>query len=405
MSLTNKNVLLGVSGGIAAYKAPDLVRKLTALNANVRVVITDSAAEFVSPMSLQAVSGNPVHQHLLDATAEAAMGHIELAKWADILLIAPATANIMAKLAHGIADDLLSTLFLATQAKIFIAPAMNQQMWKAPATQTNLATLKGYGVSFIGPDSGEQACGDVGAGRMMEPVDIADTISKSVNDTTNQFLAGKRIVITAGPTREPLDPVRYISNHSSGKMGFSIASMAQKAGAEVTIVAGPVALSTPDGCKRIDVTTADEMLAACEKIISNADIFIATAAVADYKASNVAGNKIKKTGEELTLTFVKNPDILATIAKRNDKPFCVGFAAESQDVEAYARGKLKNKNLDMIAANDITTEGLGFNSDSNALHVIWADGDKYLPATSKQALAHTLLTIIAQQYNRNNDRS
>ena len=403
MSLANKNILLGVSGGIAAYKAPDLVRKLTALNANVRVVLTGSAAEFVSPLSLQAVSGNPVHQHLLDPTAEAAMGHIELAKWADILLIAPATANVMAKLAHGMADDLLSTLFLATEAKTFLAPAMNQQMWKASATQVNLSTLKQRGVSFIGPASGEQACGDVGAGRMVEPVDIANVISESVHDASNQYLAGKRIVITAGPTREPLDPVRYISNHSSGKMGFAIANMAQKAGAKVTIVAGPVALATPDGCERINVTTADEMLTACEKIIAEADIFIATAAVADYKASQVADNKIKKTGDELTLTFVKNPDILATIAKRNNKPFCVGFAAESQEVEAYARGKLKNKNLDMIAANDITTEGLGFNSDNNALHVIWNDGDEYLPATNKQALAHALLTIIAQQYNKNND--
>ena len=329
MSLTNKNILLGVSGGIAAYKAPDLVRKLTALNANVRVVITNSAAEFVSPMSLQAVSGNPVHQHLLDPSAEAAMGHIELAKWADILLIAPATANVMAKLAHGMADDLLSTLFLATEAQTFIAPAMNQQMWKAPATQKNLATLKDYGVSIIGPASGEQACGDVGAGRMVEPIDIANTIRESVNNTNEQYLAGTHIVITAGPTREPLDPVRYISNHSSGKMGFAIADMAQKAGAEVTLVAGPVALATPNGCKRIDVTTADEMLEACEKIMANADIFIATAAVADYKALHVADNKIKKTGDELTLTFVKNPDILATIAKRSDRPFCVGFAAES----------------------------------------------------------------------------
>lgn len=400
MSLANKNVLLCVSGGIAAYKAPDLVRKLTALNANVRVVLTHSAAEFVSPMSLQAVSGNPVHQHLLDPAAEAAMGHIELAKWAEILLIAPATANIMAKCAHGIADDLLTTLYLATEAQVFIAPAMNQQMWKAPATRANLELLQQHGVSFIGPASGEQACGDVGAGRMVEPLDIATFINRAHTTSTSHALEGKHILITAGPTREPLDPVRYLSNHSSGKMGFAIADEAIKAGATVTLIAGPVSLPTPLGCHRVNVTTAEEMLHACEAAVANTDIFISTAAVADYKAAQVSGNKIKKNGDELTLTFVKNPDILATIAMRENKPFCVGFAAESQDVEAYARGKLKNKNLDMIAANDISAEGLGFNSDNNALHVIWHDGDKQLPATSKQALAEALLELIAVQHDR-----
>jgi len=400
MSLANKNVLLGVSGGIAAYKTPDLVRKLTALNANVRVVLTNSATEFVSPMSLQAVSGNPVHQHLLDPAAEAAMGHIELAKWADILLIAPATANIMAKCSHGIANDLLTTLYLATQAQVFIAPAMNQQMWKAAATQANLQLLEERGVSFIGPASGEQACGDIGAGRMVEPLDIATFIHKAIHKSRSQALAGKHILVTAGPTQEPLDPVRFISNHSSGKMGFAIADEAIQAGARVTLIAGPVSLPTPRGCNRINVTTADEMLYACEKAVSSTDVFISTAAVADYKAAQVAGNKIKKSGDELTLTFVKNPDILATIAMRKDKPFCVGFAAESQNVETYARGKLKNKNLDMIAANDITAEGLGFNSDNNALHVIWHDGDAHLPATSKQALAEALLGLIATQYDR-----
>ncbi|MDO6566459.1 bifunctional phosphopantothenoylcysteine decarboxylase/phosphopantothenate--cysteine ligase CoaBC [Alteromonas sp. 1_MG-2023] len=398
MSLANKNILLGVSGGIAAYKTPDLVRKLTALGANVRVVLTGSATEFVSPLSLQAVSGNPVHQHLLDPSAEAAMGHIELAKWADALLIAPATANIMAKLAHGLADDLLTTLYLATEANVFIAPAMNQQMWKATATQVNLGILTQHGTLFIGPASGEQACGDVGSGRMVEPVDIATTLSQALSSSSEQILAGKHILITAGPTREPLDPVRYISNHSSGKMGFAIADMAIKAGAKVTLIAGPVALPTPEGCKRIDVSTADEMLAACEQASSDSDIFIATAAVADYKAVQVAENKIKKIGDELTLTFVKNPDILATIAMRTDRPFCVGFAAESQDVESYARGKLKNKKLDMIAANDITAPGLGFNSENNALHVIWEDGDKHLPATTKSELAKALLVLIANQY-------
>ena len=407
MSIANKNILLGVTGGIAAYKAPDLVRKLTALGANVRVVVTDSAAEFVSTLSLQAVSGNPVHQHLLDPAAEAAMGHIELAKWADILLIAPATANTIAKLAHGMADDLLTTLYLATTATLFVAPAMNQQMWKASATQRNIATLQKDGVTFIGPASGEQACGDVGSGRMVEPVDIANALNDNEDKSSELALAltsltGKQITITAGPTREPLDPVRYISNHSSGKMGFAIAQAAAKAGANVTLVAGPVTLSTPALCNRIDVTTADEMLKACEKLVPSTDIFISTAAVADYRACTVADNKIKKTGDELTLTFVKNPDILATVSNRQDRPFCVGFAAESQNVEDYARGKLAKKKLDMIAANDITAEGLGFNSDKNALHVIWQDGDKKLPATSKNALAEQLLALIAERFAFNN---
>tara|TARA_Y100000296_G_scaffold43912_1_gene50367 strand:+ start:944 stop:2173 length:1230 start_codon:yes stop_codon:yes gene_type:complete len=407
MSIANKNILLGVTGGIAAYKAPDLVRKLTALGANVRVVVTDSAAEFVSTLSLQAVSGNPVHQHLLDPAAEAAMGHIELAKWADILLIAPATANTIAKLAHGMADDLLTTLYLATTATLFVAPAMNQQMWKASATQRNIATLQEDGVTFIGPASGEQACGDVGSGRMVEPVDIANVLNENKDKSSELALAltnlaGKQITITAGPTREPLDPVRYISNHSSGKMGFAIAQAAAQAGANVTIVAGPVTLSTPTHCNRIDVTTADEMLKACEKLVPSTDIFISTAAVADYKACSVADNKIKKTGDELTLTFVKNPDILATVSNRQDRPFCVGFAAESQNVEDYARGKLAKKKLDMIAANDITAEGLGFNSDKNALHVIWQEGDKRLPATSKDALAEQLLALIAERFALNN---
>ncbi len=394
MSLANKNVLLGVTGGIAAYKAPDLVRKLTALGANVRVVLTGSATEFVSPLSLQAVSGNPVHQHLLDPAAEAAMGHIELAKWADILLIAPATANVLAKLAIGIADDLLTTLYLATTASVFIAPAMNQQMWKAPATLDNVERLARYGVNFIGPAIGEQACGDLGAGRMMEPVEIASIVSQTVNRRAVAELRGKHVLITAGPTREPLDPVRYISNHSSGKMGFAIAEAAVNAGAKVTLVAGPVSLQTPRGCERIDVTTADDMLDACEQFAHKADIFISTAAVADYKAVNVAENKIKKSDHELTLTFTKNPDILATISCKDNRPFCVGFAAESQDVEQYARQKLINKKLDMIAANDITADGLGFNSDNNALHVLWNGGDKKLPATSKSELAHQLISLI-----------
>lgn len=403
MSIANKNILLGVTGGIAAYKTPDLVRKLTALGANVRVVLTESASEFVSTLSLQAVSGNPVHQHLLDPAAEAAMGHIELAKWADILLIAPATANTLAKLAHGFADDLLTTLYLATTAAVFIAPAMNQQMWKAAATQVNLTVLSEHGIHFIGPESGEQACGDVGAGRMVEPIDIADIVNLAYENSCTSTkllntLSGKNITITAGPTREPLDPVRYISNHSSGKMGFAIAQRAAQAGANVTLVAGPVTLTTPLDCNRINVMTADDMLKACQSIAPTTDIFIGTAAVADYKSTKVADNKIKKSDDELTLTFTKNPDILAMISEREDRPFCVGFAAESQHVEQYARAKLAKKNLDMIAANDITVEGLGFNSDKNALHVIWTNGAKKLPANSKNVLAEELLLLIAEQF-------
>lgn len=394
MTLANTKILLGITGGIAAYKTPDLVRKLTAQGAEVRVVLTQSAAEFVSPLSLQAVSGNPVHQHLLDPDAEAAMGHIELAKWADILLIAPATANCMAKLANGLADDLLSTLFLATTADVYLAPAMNQQMWKAAATQRNLSTLHWMGVTLLGPDSGEQACGDIGAGRMLEPMDIVAGLSPSSSDE----LAGKHVVITAGPTREPLDPVRYISNHSSGKMGFAIAEAARAAGATVTLIAGPVALTTPTGCSRINVESAEEMHAAAMDAVSNADIFIATAAVADYRAQSVQNNKIKKSSDELTLTFVKNPDILASVAALSPAPFTVGFAAESDNVAAYARDKLKRKNLDMIAANDITATGLGFNSDKNALHVFWSDGDKQLSAKPKQELATELLRIIVERY-------
>lgn len=395
MSLNGKHIVLGVSGGIAAYKTPDLVRKLTAQGAQVRVVLTESATHFVSPLSLQAVSGNPVSTSLLDPAAEAAMGHIELAKWADILLIAPATANIMAKLACGIADDLLTTLYLATTAKIVIAPAMNQQMWKAPATQRNISELSAI-ATLLDPDSGEQACGDIGPGRMPEPEDI---VAKLAGLDIPQILAGLRLLITAGPTREALDPVRYISNHSSGKMGFAIADAAQQLGAEVTLVAGPVNLPTPANVNRINVNSAQQMLDQVLKHTDLTDIFVATAAVADYRAVDVANNKIKKTQDELTLTFVKNPDILKTVAALPQPPFTVGFAAESQHVAEYAKQKLIKKKLNMIAANDITEAGLGFNSDSNALQVFWEGGRKDLPAQSKSSLAYALLDLVAERYN------
>ncbi|GGF75975.1 bifunctional phosphopantothenoylcysteine decarboxylase/phosphopantothenate--cysteine ligase CoaBC [Alteromonas lipolytica] len=401
MTLQGKKIVLGICGGIAAYKTPDLVRKLTAEGAQVRVVLNQSASHFVSELALQAVSGFPVSTDLLDPSAEAAMGHIELAKWADVLLIAPVTANTMAKLAHGIADDLLTTLYLATTAQVCLAPAMNQQMWKAKPTQHNLSLLQNYGIHLLGPADGAQACGDIGPGRMLEPEDIVKSLSSLCNPV--QPLAGKRLLITAGPTRECLDPVRFISNHSSGKMGFAIAEQARNQGAEVTLVTGPVALTTPKGVQRINVESAAQMLDAVMAEVNQHDIFVATAAVADYRAQAVADNKIKKNDDELTLTFVKNPDILKTVAGLPKPPFCVGFAAESQDVEAYAKRKLADKKLDMIAANDITIAGLGFNSDANALNVFWPGGRQDLPAQPKLALAVALLNLISERYQEKQD--
>ena len=399
-SLLNKNILLGISGGIAAYKTPDLVRKLKAAGANVRVVMTQSAKAFVSPLSLQAVSANPISDDLLDPAAEAAMGHIELAKWADTIVIAPATANIMAKIAHGIADDLLTTLCLASQADLIICPAMNQQMWSALATQNNLTILRQRQVQVLGPDHGEQACGDTGPGRMLEPEEIVAQLCG--NAPQQQRLNGKRLVITAGPTREAIDPVRYLSNHSSGKMGFAIAQAAVAMGADVILVAGPVNLSTPSGCQRIDVQSAEEMFTAVDKHISGADIFIGCAAVADYRVQSEASQKIKKTNSELTLTLIRNPDILAYVAARSDRPFTVGFAAETQNVADYARAKLENKKLDLIAANDVSDKEIGFNSDDNALTLIWLDGEKTLAMASKHELASQLLDTIAQQLEKHN---
>lgn len=397
MSLHNRNILLGVTGGIAAYKTPDLVRKLKAEGANVRVVLTASAAEFVSPLALQAVSGNPVSDDLLDPAAEAAMGHIELAKWCDALLIAPATANFMAKLAHGMADDLLSTLCLATPSPIFLAPAMNQQMWRAPATQHNTDILLSRDVTLFGPAAGEQACGDIGPGRMLEPEQLTDMLSDSfAGDAT---FAGKRILITAGPTREAIDPVRYLSNHSSGKMGFAIARQAARMGAHVTLVAGPVALSTPADVNRVDVISAEDMHRAVMDHVEDCDIFIACAAVADYRPAHVVDQKIKKDNKELTLTFTKNPDILADVAKLEGAPFTVGFAAETQDVKQYAQAKLTKKNLDMIAANDVSDTRIGFNSDRNALTVFWQDGEEHLCIADKKQLATNLLQVVADRYN------
>lgn len=403
MQLVQKNVLLGVSGGIAAYKTPDLVRKLTAEGANVRVVLTESAQHFVSSLSLQAVSGNKVSTDLLDEDAEAGMGHIELARWADYFVIAPATANIIAKLSHGLADDLLTTLALATKATLFVAPAMNQQMWAAKATLSNVSILQQRGASILGPASGEQACGDIGYGRMLEPEQITQHLVDykiGAESISPSLLDGLNIMITAGPTREPIDPVRYISNHSSGKMGFAIANAAQQLGASVTLIAGPVYLPTPNNVRRIDVETADQMFEKVHADISQQHIFIACAAVADYKVNQASDHKMKKQGDnDLSLDLVQNPDILKSVSFLDNSPFTVGFAAETQNVETYAKNKLEKKKLNMIAANDVSNSDLGFNSDQNALIVLSKNTKVQLPVTSKDLLALKLLELVYKEYS------
>jgi phosphopantothenoylcysteine decarboxylase/phosphopantothenate--cysteine ligase len=393
--LANKHIIVGISGGIAAYKAAELVRRLKDTGADVRVVMTKAAQEFITPLTLQALSGNSVHTSLLDTEAEAAMGHIELARWADLILIAPCSADLMARLASGKADDLLTTLVLATNAPIAIAPAMNQAMWADPATQHNFTLLQQRLFHIFGPASGDQACGDVGLGRMLEAAELRD-LAASLFDT--RALDGKRVVITAGPTREAIDPVRYISNHSSGKMGFALAQAAIEAGAKTVLIAGPVNLPTPTHAERIDVVSADEMLAATMAAINGADIFIATAAVADYRPVNCADQKIKKNTTDrnkITIELEQNTDIIATVAAQNQKPFTVGFAAETQEVLAYAKDKLKRKNLDMIIANDVSNSRIGFNSDNNAVSVVWENGQKDYAEMSKQQLARQLINDIA----------
>ena len=405
MGLAGKKVLLGISGGIAAYKTPELVRRLRDRGADVRVMMTEAAKAFITPLSLQAVSGYPVYGDLLDPAAEAAMGHIELAKWADLVILAPATADLIARVTAGMANDLVTTTCLATAAPVAVVPAMNQQMYRAPVTQENLQRLAARGIMIWGPDSGSQACGDVGPGRMLDPLAIVEhavTWATPVND-----LQHLNIMITAGPTREALDPVRYITNHSSGKMGFAIASAAAKRGANVTLVAGPVTLPTPAWVKRIDVTTALEMEQAVMSEISKQHIFIASAAVADYRAAEVAAEKIKKQDgdESVTLQLVKNPDIVAGVAALTaGRPFVVGFAAETQNVEEYARQKRVRKNLDLICANDVSKAGQGFNSDTNALHLFWQEGEKLLPLSEKALLGQQLLDEIVSRYDEKNRR-
>ncbi|GGB69030.1 bifunctional 4'-phosphopantothenoylcysteine decarboxylase/phosphopantothenoylcysteine synthetase [Shewanella inventionis] len=395
--LTNKKVLLGIGGGIAAYKSADLIRRLKERGADVRVIMTQSAMEFITPLTIQALSGHPVASDLLDPAAEAAMGHIELARWADVVLLAPATANLIARINAGMADELLTTTCLATSAPIIVCPAMNQQMYQNIATQENMANLARKGLLIWQPASGNQACGEVGPGRMQEPVSIAEQLVQFFGPKS---LQGHKLLLTAGPTREAIDPVRYISNHSSGKMGFALAQAAAEMGAEVTLVSGPVNLATPAGVKRIDVESAQQMLDAVMQQVERHNIFIGCAAVADYRIADVADQKIKKSAEEMQLALVRNPDILATVAQHTTRPFTVGFAAETNDVEQYARGKLQRKKLDMIAANDVSIQGLGFNADSNALQVFWQDGSQQLPATDKLTLARQLLTLIEKQLKK-----
>ncbi|EQM69842.1 MULTISPECIES: bifunctional phosphopantothenoylcysteine decarboxylase/phosphopantothenate--cysteine ligase CoaBC [Pseudomonas] len=398
--LYRKRIVLGVGGGIAAYKSAELVRRLRDQGAEVRVVMTHGGREFITPLTLQALSGHPVHLDLLDTAAEAAMGHIELARWADLVLIAPATADLMARLTQGVADDLLTTLVLATDAPVALAPAMNQAMWRDPATQANAEALAKRGLHLFGPASGSQACGDVGLGRMLE----ADQLAQLAADLfQHKALTGRHVLITAGPTQENIDPVRYITNHSSGKMGFALAEAAVEAGAKVTLITGPVHLPTPDRVNRIDVVSARDMLAACEAAMP-CDLLIAAAAVADYRPEVVAAHKMKKdptSGEGLLLQLVRNPDILATLAGRADRPFSVGFAAETENLLEYASRKLKDKNLDLIVANDVANPSIGFNSEENAITIIdRALHQNSFAQTSKGKIARQLIAFIADRLNQ-----
>ncbi len=389
MSLSHKRVLLGITGGIAAYKSCELVRLLRNAGADVRVVMTSSATRFVTPLSFQALSGNPVRSDLFDSGHEAAMGHIELARWAELVLVAPATAGFLARLAQGFADDLLTTLCLATEAPLMVAPAMNQAMWRHPATQANIRLLKERDVRFIGPDEGRQSCGDNGLGRMSEPAEILRRIE------TGGLFVGKRVLVTAGPTREPLDPVRYLTNRSSGRMGFALADAFVRQGARVTLVSGPVALETPPGVQRIDVETAMEMRNAVMSVIEDQDIFVACAAVADYRPQRKQDHKIKKSSDILRLELVPNPDLLAEVAALEAPPFTLGFAAETRNLVENARKKLETKGVDMIAANRVG-EGLGFDVARNALEVIWKGGRRSLEMQAKPRLAEVLVKLVAE---------
>jgi phosphopantothenoylcysteine decarboxylase/phosphopantothenate--cysteine ligase len=387
-------ILLGVTGGIAAYKSPDLVRRLTERGAEVQVVMTAGAQRFVTPLSFQAVSGRPTRTDLWDSAAEAAMGHIELARWAQLVLIAPASADFIARLAAGRADDLLSTLCLATESPIALAPAMNRVMWANKATQANIDTLVSRGVRILGPGSGSQACGEIGEGRMWEPAQLAETLLAA--PVNARLLAGLNVLLTAGPTRERLDPVRYLTNRSSGKMGFAVAAAAREAGAHVTLVTGPVNLPTPAGITRINVESARDMYAAVHRHVAEADVFIAAAAVADFQPVTVAKQKIKKQGGAVKLDLEPAPDILKSVADMAKRPFVVGFAAETNDVEENARIKLKRKKLDMIAANQVG-DGIAFDCEDNALTVLWPAGKIEVARGPKIEVARALIALIAQR--------
>ncbi|MCR9886194.1 bifunctional phosphopantothenoylcysteine decarboxylase/phosphopantothenate--cysteine ligase CoaBC [Vibrio alginolyticus] len=395
-TLAGKKILLGISGGIAAYKCAELTRRLIERGAQVQVVMTKAAKEFITPLTMQAVSGRPVSDSLLDPAAEASMGHIELAKWADLVLLAPATADLIARMSAGMGNDLLTTLVLATDSPVAVSPAMNQQMYRNIATQENIATLARRGMHIWGPAAGEQACGDVGPGRMLEPMQLVHLCEQFFQP---KLLEGRSILITAGPTREAIDPVRYITNHSSGKMGYALASAAAQMGAKVTLVSGPVSLNTPVGVERINVSSAQEMHEAVMTHVNRHDAFISCAAVADYRPQTIASQKLKKTedNDEMVINMVKNPDIVASVAAMTEKrPFTVGFAAETNDVETYARGKLTKKNLDMICANDVSVAGQGFNSNDNAITLYWPEGELALALESKEALSFKILEKMHQ---------
>ena len=395
-ALTNKQILIGISGGIAAYKSAELVRALIKNGADVRVCMTKAACEFITPLTLQALTGNPVHTDLLDTEAEAAMGHIELARWADVIMIAPASADLIARLAHGHANDLLLTVCLATEAPIHLAPAMNRIMWSNTATQENCKLLEQRGYTLHGPASGEQACGETGEGRMLEAQELADKLTKLFS-LNNQPLAGKTVLITAGPTREAIDPVRFISNRSSGKMGYAIAVAAQKLGAIVELVSGPVALEAPSGVVRHLVESAQEMHAKTMKLAEDADIFIATAAVSDYSPVNIAQQKIKKSTDKLSMELSYNPDILSDISHTFPNLFSVGFAAETERLIEHAQDKMKRKKLDMIVANHVG-KNKGFEQDTNQLEILWEGGQISLPEKDKSTLAIELMHIISEKF-------
>jgi phosphopantothenoylcysteine decarboxylase/phosphopantothenate--cysteine ligase len=388
------NVLLGVSGGIAAYKAAELIRRLRAEHAAVRVVMTHAARAFITPLTLQALSGNPVHADLLDPATEAGMGHIELARWADVVLVAPASADLIARLAAGLADDLLTTIALATSARLVLAPAMNHRMWLHPATQDNVARLRQRGVELLGPAMGEQACGEIGPGRMLEPEAITQALLQGVRGS----LTGRAVLVTAGPTREPIDPVRYVGNRSSGRMGYALAAALAGRGADVVLISGPSALERPAGLERVRVETALEMEAAVMARVVQCEIFVSAAAVADYRPDVAAAQKIKKGSEALTLRLVRNPDILGQVAQRPEHPFTVGFAAETERLEEHAREKLVAKGLDMIAANWVGGEAGGFEHADNALLVLWHGGRRSFPLMPKARLAGLLADLIEERY-------